>query len=70
MGGSPANVRAAQRPYLLSHGDLLKHQKTCTQVKIMWAEYKKRVAMAVKKDGDDEQLMAIIMALERGGYFA
>lgn len=36
----------------------------------MWAEYKKRVAMAVKKDGDDEQLMAIIMALERGGYFA
>lgn len=64
MGGSSANVRAAQRPYLRSRGDLPKHQETCTQVAVMRYEYQKQIVMAVKKDIEDEQHIAITEALD------
>lgn len=58
------DVRAAQRPYLRSRGDLLKHQETCTKVATMRCEYQQQIVMAVKKDIEDEQHMAITEALD------
>lgn len=57
-------VRAAQQPYLPSHGDLLEHLKTCTQVAIMRYEHQQQLVVAIKEAIEHEQLMAISMAID------